>query len=99
VRLPRSIDVTSFGFATGGTCGDGPSAAVRAFTIETRTANSRRWVTAYTNSRRLSVDVMHTLRPRTGTDNVRYVRIVMRSSSGDRKFMDMLELSVRGRPA
>jgi hypothetical protein len=42
---------------------------------------------------------MHTLRPGTGTDNVRYVRIVMRSSSGDRKFMDMLELSVRGRPA
>jgi extracellular elastinolytic metalloproteinase len=99
VRLPRSIDVTTFGFATGGTCGDEAAARVRAFSIQTRRANSRHWTTAYVNRRSLTASVMHTLRPRRGTDNVRYVRVIMRSSSGDHRFMDMLELSVRGTAA
>lgn len=97
VRLPKSIDITSFGFASGGTCGDGPEAGVKVFTIRTRSARGR-WVTAYERSRALEELVLHTLRPTAGTQNVRFVKIIMRSNYGDPLFMDMLELSVRGRP-
>ena len=39
VKLPpRAIDVTSFGFDPGNTCGDGPDAATKTFTIYTKTA-------------------------------------------------------------
>jgi extracellular elastinolytic metalloproteinase len=97
VRLPKAIDVSSFGFATGGTCGDGPTAAVRAFSISTKTKHGR-WIRAFDNDGRLRVGVLLTLRPHAGARNVRFVKITMRSSSGDPAFMDMLELSVRGTP-
>ncbi len=31
VKLPRAVDISAFGFATNGTCGDGPEAAVKVF--------------------------------------------------------------------
>ncbi|HYG73165.1 MAG TPA: M36 family metallopeptidase [Actinomycetota bacterium] len=98
VRLASKVDITTFGFATGGTCGDGPSAAVKAFSIYTRTQGGR-WVLAYERESLLKRHVMHTLRPTGGKRNVRMVRIVMRSNAGDPSFMDMLELSVRGTPS
>jgi hypothetical protein len=68
---------------------------VKAFTIFTRTVGGQ-WVEAFDNTRMLSRGVMHTLRPERGTAHVRFVKIVMRKSASDPRFMDMLELSVRG---
>ena len=99
VKLPRAIDISTFGFATAGTCGDGSEAAVKAFEIQTRTKNGA-WETAYERSKKLELGVMHTLKPNKGTrKNVRYVRLVMKKNGGDPLFMDVLELSVRGVPA
>jgi hypothetical protein len=98
VRLPRAIDVSSFGFATDGTCGDGRSAAVKTFRIRTRTPGGG-WVTAYSRSAPLPRGVMNTLRPTRGTERVRFVKLIMLDNYGDPLFMDVLELSVRGRPA
>ncbi len=98
VRLPRRIDVTSFGFATAGTCGDGPKAAVRVFEIQTRRHKGKPWVTAYRRSKRLPLGVLHTLEPEAGTRRVRFVKLIMLDNRGDPLFMDMLELSVRGTP-
>jgi hypothetical protein len=99
VRLPRAVNVSSFGFATNGTCGDGPEAAVKTFEIRTRTRTGS-WETAYERSRPLRRGVMHTLVPRRGTGRkVRFVKLVMLDNYGDPLFMDMLELSVRGVPA
>ncbi len=41
VKLPKAISVTTFGVASMGTCGDGPGAGVKGFTIQTRTAERR----------------------------------------------------------
>jgi extracellular elastinolytic metalloproteinase len=95
VRLASTVTVTSFGFATDGTCGDSGASAVKAFTILTRTVGGR-WIEAYDNASLLERGVIHTLRPDAGTERVRFVKIVMRSSANDPQFMDMLELSVRG---
>lgn len=99
VRLPGRIDIASFGFASDGTCGDGPQAAVRVFQIQTRRAKGEPWITAYRRSKRLPRGVMHTLVPTRGAEKVRFVKMVMLDNYGDRLFMDMLELSVRGRPS
>jgi extracellular elastinolytic metalloproteinase len=96
VHLPRAIDVTSFGFAPGATCGDPPSAGVRAFDIFTRTANGT-WVLAVSRDTALPAGVLNRLVPDRGTRNVRYVKLTMRSNRGNPDFMDMQELSVRGR--
>ncbi len=99
VKLPRAVDITSFGFASDGTCGDGPEAALRVFEIQTK-ARGGHWVTAYRRSRPLRRGVMHTLRPiRGSTDKVRFVKLVMFDNFGDPLFTDVLELSVRGAPA
>lgn len=99
VKLPMAIDISTFGFATNGTCGDGPEAAVKAFEIQTRTGNGD-WETAYERTKKLPLGVLHTLKPNRGTKkNVRFVRLIMRKNGGDPLFMDMLELSVRGVPA
>jgi hypothetical protein len=99
VRLPRAVNISSFGFATSATCGDRPQAAVKVFRIMTRTRRGG-WETAYERSASLPLGVLNTLRPRRGTSRgVRFVKLVMLGNYGDRLFMDMLELSVRGRPA
>jgi hypothetical protein len=98
VKLPRAIDVTRFGFATAGTCGDGPRAAVRVFEIQTRSPRGR-WETAFRGNS-LERGAFHVLRPIRGTgDDVRFVRLVMLDNYGDPLFMDVLELTVRGVPA
>ena len=99
VRLPRRIAITSFGFATSGTCGDGPEAAVKVFKIKTRRGKEEPWVTTYSRSKDLRLGVMHTLVPNAGTRKVRFVKMVMLDNYGDPLFMDMLELSVRGLPS
>jgi hypothetical protein len=94
VRLPRSVDVTSFGVATGATCGDPESAAVRSFTIKVRRAHGR-WRTALEHDGGFTHGVLHTFRLRRTLRNVRLVRMVMLKSNHP-AYMDMLELSVRG---
>jgi len=99
VKLPRSVDVMSFGVDPGATCGDTPKAAVRAFEILTRTARGD-WVVAVRNTTALPQGRLTTLRPRAGTHDVVFVRFIMRSNRHDPfGFMDMSELSVRGRAA
>lgn len=99
LKLPRAIDISTFGFATDGTCGDGSEAAVKVFEIQTRTSDGP-WETAYERTQKLELGVMHTLKPNKGTKrNVRFIRLIMKKNYGDPRFMDMLELSVRGVPA
>jgi extracellular elastinolytic metalloproteinase len=95
VKLPKAVDVTTFGVASGGTCGDSADAGVKRFTIETRTTRGE-WVVAV--SAIADADgVLHTFRARAGKQNVRFVRFTMKSNHGDELFMDVLEVTVRGR--
>jgi hypothetical protein len=95
VKLPRAVDVSSFALASYGSCGDPPKAGVKDFQIRTRTASGP-WITAFTGVAP-SNDKLMTYVPRTGTKDVRYVQLIMLSNHGDRLFMDVMELSVRGR--
>jgi hypothetical protein len=95
VKLPRPIDISSFGFDPGAACGDPRDAAVRAFTIQTRTASGP-WITAYASLTGLPQGRLSRLVPRAGGSNVVYVRLIMRSNRGNALYMDMSELSVRG---
>jgi hypothetical protein len=96
VRLPRAIDVTSFAIDPGATCGDAPAAAVKAFDVLTRTASGR-WVLAFRTSTALPQGTLTKLAPIAGRTEVRLVKLTMRTNRGDPLFMDMTELSVRGR--
>jgi hypothetical protein len=95
VRLPKAVDIASFGFDPSATCGDPRDAAVKAFTIQTRTAAGG-WITAYASSTGLPQGELNKLVPRAGAKNVVAVRLIMRSNRGNALFMDMSELSVRG---
>lgn len=94
VRLPKAVDVTTFGVASGGSCGDSSDAGVKRFTIETRTAGGE-WVIAVSGTADAD-SVLHTFRARAGRQNVRFVRFTMKSNHGDELFMDVLEVTVRG---
>ena len=97
VKLPKTIRISSFGLASGGACGDGPEAAVKGFTIQTRRVGGG-WVTVFKGNAR-NDSRLHTLKPSgpAGLSRVRFVQFIMRSNHGDDLFMDMLELTVRGR--
>ncbi len=98
VKLAGRIDVASFGVASNGTCGDGPSAAVKGFTIQTRSGHGP-WITAVENSKSFPLSRFVRFVPTAGSTGVTQIRFTMRSNRGDRRFMDMLEISVRGTPA
>ena len=97
VRLPKAVNVTSFGVASNGTCGDPPRAAVKAFTIQTRTQNGD-WITVVKANAK-NDGVLRTYPPEGsgGLRKVRSIRFIMRSTHGDRVFMDVVEVTVRGR--
>ena len=40
IKLPKAVDVTSFAVASTGACGDGPTAGVKKFKVETKTATA-----------------------------------------------------------
>ncbi|MEX2420820.1 MAG: M36 family metallopeptidase, partial [Actinomycetota bacterium] len=95
VRLPKEVDVTSFGVASGGSCGDGPEAGVRTFSIQTKVAGGK-WVTAATGT--VDADsVLHTFKATAGKKDVRFLRFIMKTNHGDQLFMDVLEVTVRGK--
>ncbi len=94
VRLPKAVDVSSFGFDPGNTCGDGPAAATKTFSIYTKRAG-RRWVLAFSGGK-LRTGRLNRLVPSAGTRNVRFVKLVLLTNRGDPSYMDASELSVRG---
>ena len=94
VKLPQAVDVTSFGFDPGNTCGDGPDAATKTFRIYTKKAGGH-WVLAFSGGR-LKTGRLNTLIPSRGDDNVRFVKLVLLTNRGNPEFMDASELSVRG---
>lgn len=94
VKLPKAVDVTTFGVASGGTCGDSSEAGVKKFTIETKVAGGN-WVVAVSGT--VDADgVLHTFTAKAGKQNVRFIRFTMKSNHGDELFMDVLEVTVRG---
>jgi hypothetical protein len=95
VKLPQAVDVTSFGFDPGNTCGDGPDAATKTFTIYTRKAGGT-WVLAFSGGK-LKSGRLNTLIPSAGASDVRFVKLVLLMNRGNPEWMDMSELSVRGR--
>ncbi|MGZ5307239.1 MAG: M36 family metallopeptidase [Actinomycetota bacterium] len=94
VKLPKAVDITSFAVASTGSCGDGPSAGVKRFKVETKTAGGR-WVTAFVGTAPNNGKLLAYV-PTTGTAGVRFVRFTMLSNHGDPLFMDVMEFSVRG---
>ena len=98
IRLPKAIDITSFGVAAGPTCGDAPDAAVRAFDIYTRVGSRAPWRLAVHRTTTLPQGVLTTLAA-TNARSARWVKLTMRSNRGNPYYMDMLELSAHGRPA
>ncbi len=88
--------MTTFGVASGGTCGDGPEAGVKKFEIQTRRTANGNWVTAATG-RVAPNGVLRTFQATAGKQNVRFVRFIMKTNHGDPLFMDVLEVTVRGR--
>lgn len=95
IRLPRAVDIRSFGVDPGPACGDPLSAAVRSFRIQTRTLHGP-WVTALARLKVLPAGRLNRLLPQRGKKNVIAVRLTMLSNRGNPYFMDMSELSVRG---
>ena len=66
IKLPKAVDVTSFGFDPGNTCGDGPDAATKTFAIYTKKAGGR-WVLAYSGGR-LKTGRLNKLIPSAGSE-------------------------------
>ena len=94
MKLPKAVDVSSFGFDPGNTCGDGPAAATKTFAIYTKKAGGR-WVLAFSGGR-LKTGRLNRLVPSAGARSVRFVKLVLLTNRGDPSYMDMSELSVRG---
>jgi hypothetical protein len=95
VKLAKVVDITSFAVASGGTCGDGPRAGVKKFRIETKGKNGA-WVNLGTGSVAAN-GAYAVFTSKIGMKNVLYVRFTMLTNHGDPLFMDVLELSVRGK--
>jgi hypothetical protein len=97
VKLPKAIKVTNVGVASSGTCGDGPEAGVKGFTVQTRTQNGG-WITIVKANANNDGE-LRTYQPKgsKGLKKVRFVRFIMRSTHGDDTFMDVLEVTVRGK--
>ncbi len=95
VKLAATVDVTNFAVASGGTCGDDETAAVKHFQILTRTGSDAPWKVAV-DAKAKNDGVLRAYTPTKGSKNVKTIRFVMLSNHGDRAFMDVLEVSVRG---
>jgi extracellular elastinolytic metalloproteinase len=96
VRLPRAVRITTFGVASGGTCGDPDGAGVKRFLIQTRLSGGG-WTTVVTDSAKNDGRLHTFVMAANGPEKARFVRFVMQSNHGNSLFMDLLELTVRGR--
>jgi hypothetical protein len=100
VKLPQTIDVSSFAVDPGATCGDPDTASVNYYDIGTSSGPNGPWTTAASGNFTTSND--HKLNPVTPTNGksyVRYVQFVMNTNQGDPKYMDASELEVYGTPS
>ena len=94
VKMPKAVDITSFGFDPGNTCGDGPDAATKRFEIYTKQAGGT-WVLAF-SGKKLKTGRLNKLIPTAGKNDVRFLKLVLLSNRGNAAYMDMSELTVRG---
>ncbi|HET7529905.1 MAG TPA: M36 family metallopeptidase [Mycobacteriales bacterium] len=104
ITLPQAITVRSFLADPGNTCGDGPSATAKGFTIET-SPDGTTWTTAVSgNFTAADAHRLNVLTPAAGTSNIRFVRLTLLSpqdaspGSSGADFIDMSELEVLGGP-
>ena len=95
VKLASTVDVASFAVASGGTCGDDETAAVKHFQILTRTNKDAPWKVAV-DAKVKNDGTLRKFTPTKGANDVQTIRFVMLSNHGDKNFMDVLEVSVRG---
>ena len=95
VRLAQVIHVDSFALASGPACGDDPDAAVKHFQIQTRTGSGAPWKVAV-DAKAKRDGVLRSYKPVRGTKNVTAIRLVLLSNYGDKNYMDVMEVSVRG---
>jgi extracellular elastinolytic metalloproteinase len=108
VRLPQAITVTSFAIDPGATCGDGASATLKNYRLET-SPNGTTWTIAK-NARTSGgfipehAGTMVPIAPTAGTTNVRYVRLTMYEPQNEcatcsgKDWIDVSELAVYGAP-
>jgi hypothetical protein len=96
VRLARAVHVTGFAIDPGPTCGDGPDAGVKAFDIYVKRVGGN-WIRVVHRTTGLPEGRLSALPATNAPASVRFVKLVMRSTRGNHLFMDMSELSVRGR--
>ncbi len=97
IELPRDVDVLAYMIDPGATCGDRPGAGVKAFEIYTKVRGGR-WVLSYRTKEAPAQGRLTRLTPKAGTTkHVRFVKLTMLSNRGNRYYMDMSELTVRGR--
>jgi hypothetical protein len=96
VRLPENVDISAIAVASGGACGDDFTAGVKHFQLLTRTGPGAPWKVAV-DAKAKSDSLLHAFKPDTGKKNVQSIRFVMLSNHGDPFFMDVLEVSVRGK--
>jgi hypothetical protein len=108
VQLPQAITVSSFAIDPGATCGDGASATLKNYRLETSPDGSD-WTTAKEarNSGGFTAGQagsMIPIIPTGGTENVRFVRLTMYepqdecSTCDGRDWIDVSELAVYGAP-
>jgi hypothetical protein len=95
IKLPRAVTIKNVGLISYGACGDPPKAGVKGFEIDTQAKGSNTWVTAFAGAI-ASDGKLHVYTPHAGKKKVQYVRFVMLSNHGDKLFMDVVELLVRG---
>jgi uncharacterized protein (UPF0548 family) len=102
VQLPRTVDIAAFGLDPGNTCGDDPTSATKAFTIDT-SADGVHFARAVTSSfSAAAAGRLNLVKPAANATNVRYVRLHLLSpqSTGGSgaDFIDFSELEVFGGP-
>ena len=95
IKLPKVVDIKTFGVSSNGACGDGPEAGVKKFKVETKTAGGK-WITAFTGTAK-NDGALRSFTPKKGKANVRFVRFTMLSNYGDPLFMDVMEFTVHGK--
>ena len=95
IKLPKAVDITTFGVASTGACGDGPEAGVKKFKVETKRPGGA-WVTAFVGTAS-NLGNLKVYRPKRGKADVRFVRFTMLSNHGDPLFMDVMEFTVHGK--
>jgi hypothetical protein len=98
IKLPRAVDITTFGIDPSNTCGDGPEAATGGYTVQTST-NGTTWTAAAAGTfTPADLGRLNTVTPTAGSSSsVRYVKFTMLNPQDPTaQFMDSTEVEVYG---